>query len=121
MGKIDYPKEYIEKLKSSFPDWTELHEALDTGDIVVGEFFRSNIRTFRNTVWDRGGCEDAEKERSEGFRKLYEDWSNLPQVRKVDGFNKVEESVRKLAAGFHDIVQEKSGLTQVRSDNNLDK
>ena len=40
---MKYPTEFAATVKSVFPDWSEMHEALDNGHEVVGRYLEEQI------------------------------------------------------------------------------
>lgn len=40
---MEYPKEFIERVKEEYPDWGELHESLEQGTIFVGQYLKDKV------------------------------------------------------------------------------
>lgn len=82
--KKDYPAGFVTKVKAEFPDWKELHEALDTGDDFVGQLLddsrRFSMKPEAIIKSLEGGKQDDVLEaakRADRCNKLYLEWSTL--------------------------------------------
>ena len=38
MEKKQYPAEFVKRVKAAYPDWPDLHKALDKGSEIVGRY-----------------------------------------------------------------------------------
>lgn len=79
-----YSKEFIEKVKKEYPDWKDLHRALEMGDIRVGNYLaeKSNLDMDAEEIvraFNEGREEDVFKSAEKCVRrkKLYVEWWNL--------------------------------------------
>ena len=81
---MEYPEEFVKKVKAKLPDSTELHEALDSGSVIVGHYLDGE-RYFKmgpSTIiaaFERN-CEYEVKEAAERTilcEDLCEEWNKL--------------------------------------------
>ena len=35
---MNYPEDFVSRCKKAYPDWKELHEKLDSGDVMAGRY-----------------------------------------------------------------------------------
>lgn len=81
---MDYPKEFVKKVKREYPDWQDLHEALDAGNDFLGRLL-DDSRHFAMKAEEiiaafEEGCEYKVKRAAEKAvrrTKLYVEWGEL--------------------------------------------
>ena len=44
-----YPADFVSKVKAEFPDWDELHQALDAGSDFVGRYLNDSLGFLNET------------------------------------------------------------------------
>lgn len=44
---MKYPQEFVDAVKGRFPEWKDLHTALDTGSVFVGRYLDDSRVRFR--------------------------------------------------------------------------
>ena len=78
---MEYPKEFIEKVKTEYPNWKELHEKLQRGDIRVGDYLaeKSDFRMKADEIikaFNEGRQEDVKNfaEKCIRCKKLHVEW-----------------------------------------------
>lgn len=85
---MEYPVDFVKKVKIVYPDWKELHEALVKGSVFVGGYLDDN-RFFSMSpakiveAFEQGREQDvleAAKQADERT-KLYAEWCNLYQAQ----------------------------------------
>lgn len=71
---MEYPKEFVEKVKAEYPNWKELHEKLERGDIRVGSHLaeKSNLGMGPDEIvkaFNEGRQEDVKKSAEQCVRR----------------------------------------------------
>lgn len=81
---MEYPREFIEKVKKEYPDLGELHKKLEMGDNRVGSYLaeKSKLGMGPNEIvraFNEGRQEDVKKSAEQWGRrkKLHAEWWNL--------------------------------------------
>ena len=85
---MKYSEEFVKKVKTVYPDWKELHKALEKGSQIVGRYL-DDSRYFSMSpakiveAFKQGRGYDVLKEakRANECAKLYAEWSNLYQTQ----------------------------------------
>jgi hypothetical protein len=79
--KKGYSPEFIKRVKAVFPDWTDLHQALDSGSEVVGRYLNDSQGTpMRNEELVKaleGGKQQEVLEKAKklaAIDELYSEW-----------------------------------------------
>ena len=76
-----YPKKFIDEVKSTFPNWEELHRYLDTGDVRVSDCLSKSFSTeiSATDVLFAKSLEDLQQRAHEELEKkyLYHKWHKL--------------------------------------------
>lgn len=39
---MNYPEDFVKRVKKAYPDWKRLHKALDSGSCMVGKYLSDN-------------------------------------------------------------------------------
>ena len=88
---MKYPKEFVENVKAAFPNWAELHEALDNGSVIVGHCLNSNRRfemspTTIVTAFNRGQEYKVKEEAEKAIlcADFYGEWDKFCEANKQD-------------------------------------
>ena len=84
---MKYPNKFIEDVKAEFPDWIELHQALDEGNVFVGRYLDDSGHgsgpTARDVVdaFDKGEQNKLydEAKRTLRINELYSRWGEIYQ------------------------------------------
>jgi hypothetical protein len=76
-----YPKEFIEKCKKLYPDWTKLHWMLDEGNTFVGRYLDDSSSTsiHINTVLFANSLDELKLKAQDMKEKLnlYKEWCEI--------------------------------------------
>src|SRR3989338_1969099 len=81
-----YSADFVAKVKAEFPDWADIHKALDSGSEFVGRYL-DDSRAFSMSPKDivkalEGGKQEEVLEkakRAERITELYEEWVDSRQ------------------------------------------
>lgn len=91
-GAVKYPKEFVDAVKEEYPEWQELHRALDAGEETVGEYLAQESSRVISpdhvvALIDQGKVEQlkAEAQKLIRGRQLYTSWCGLILVQKARG------------------------------------
>ena len=77
---VTYPADFIEETKRIFPDWPEMHGALDSGDEVVGEYLKPHMFPDPKAIKEAEGDEVLEViKRVDDIQALFVRWVQLTQ------------------------------------------
>jgi hypothetical protein len=94
---MQYPKEFIEKAKRIYPNWTKLHELLDKGSPFVHTLLYES-RPDKSVSFDRvlnaKSLEELQQHVREEQEKasLYLEWTSVyDQCRKANNANRLKE------------------------------
>lgn len=84
--KEKYPAEFVKRAKAEYPNWPELHRALDSGNQVAGRYLDDSssggISPAEVVVMiDHNRVQELRKKADQLVRrqKLYSDWSDIAQ------------------------------------------
>ncbi len=92
---MDYPQDFIDRVKQEYPDWHDLHACLDRGDDIVGISIDSNLGGVRGGISpskvleliDRGQVLKLREKAAASIRrlKLLNEWREIrdSQTEKV--------------------------------------
>lgn len=83
---MNYPKDFVERVKKAYPDWERLHEALNSGSIMVGKYLSDNTcdSFLLDKILNAKSPEELKKSAKLALEKnmLYEEWCNLNDLQK---------------------------------------
>ena len=81
-----YPAKFVKLVKAEYPNYSELHRALDNGDQFAGRYLDDNSSGGISPkevvkMIDQGKIKELRKKADQLVRrqKLYHDWSNIAQ------------------------------------------
>jgi hypothetical protein len=86
---MEYPKEFVNAVKTEYPDRLEMHEALDAGDEAVGDYLSKESTSIIGPdlvieLIDQGkiGELKAEAQKRLRGRKLHAEWCALVNAQR---------------------------------------
>ena len=78
---MKYPEKFVKKVKTVYPDWQEMHKALEREDPIVGDYLRDEAYFSMSPAeiveaFEQGHEQDVLKEakRANKSLKLYVEW-----------------------------------------------
>lgn len=82
---MEYPEDFVDRVKAVFPDSRMVHDALDDGHSYVGEFLLSHVNDSVSPeriieLLDEGDVDllRFEAEQCQKVGPLYDEWCGLP-------------------------------------------
>lgn len=86
MAEKKYSAEFVNKAKAEYPNWTELHKALDSGNEFVGRYLDDSSQGGISPdeivkLIDQNKVQELRKKADQLIRrkKLYSDWYDIAQ------------------------------------------
>jgi len=88
MEIMEYPKEFVDKVKAEFPNLEELHRALDRGNISVGAYLEASRRFWMSPeeivrAFNEGRSRELKNTAEKVIRckKLFSEWWRLARTQ----------------------------------------
>lgn len=82
---MNYPKEFVEKVKKVYPNWKRLHEALDAGSYMVGRYLCDSTcdSVSLEKILDADNIEDLKETAKLASERnsVYTEWCKLYDIQ----------------------------------------
>lgn len=84
-----YPKDFKARVKKAYPNWEELHQRLESGDVFVGRYLDDSSSTSLSldTILNATSLEELQEKARLAQEKveLYREWSKLYKEQRPNG------------------------------------